>query len=319
MSALANIIAPIFALVLCGYLAGRSKILGDASAGALNKFVYFFALPALLFLFTARAPVADILNWGFIAAFLLGSIATFVAAMLIARFVFGHEQPTLGLFALTSVFSNTAYLGIPLFLTAFGPSQAGPAIVATVSANTIFIGGTIALFEASRSSGRGIIEATFGIVKRLARNPLVVSPVIALPLTLSGAELPSPLIRFLELLGSTAGPAALFALGLSFVERRVQAKPTEISVLLALKLLIHPAVTWLIVYWVFDLDPFWAASAVLLAALPTGALAFVMAEERGKYVAEVSTVTVVSTALSIITISAILVFSPALSGLEALK
>ncbi|MEM9030715.1 MAG: AEC family transporter, partial [Pseudomonadota bacterium] len=209
-------------------------MLGDASAGALNRFVYYFALPALLFLFTARAPVADILNWSFIGAFLLGSVATFAAAIAIGQSVFGHRLPATALFALAAVFPNTAYLGIPLFLTAYGTNQTSPAIVATMTANTVFIAGTIALLEWStdRTGQKGF---AIGLLSKLFLNPLVVAPLLALPIALFDVSMPSPVAGFVELLGSTAGPAALFALGLSFVERRVAAPPVELGAILSIK------------------------------------------------------------------------------------
>ena len=57
MNALLNITLPVFGIIFCGYLAARLKILGPQSSEALNAFVYYFALPAILFVFVARAPV----------------------------------------------------------------------------------------------------------------------------------------------------------------------------------------------------------------------------------------------------------------------
>lgn len=101
----------------------------------------------------------------------------------------------------------------------------------------------------------------------------------------------------------------MFALGLSFVERKISAPPAELGAILSIKLILHPLLVWIAVYWVFGMDGFWAFAAVLLAAMPTGALAFVLAEERDAYVAEVSAVTVLSTALSVVTISVLVLLA----------
>ena len=121
METLVEVAFPVFAIVLTGYLAGQFGILGAQSAAALNCFVYYFALPPVLFVFTARAPITEILNWPFIAAFLGGTTLTLIVALAGGRFVFGHDTPRLAMHGLTAVFANTAYMGIPLFLTAFGP------------------------------------------------------------------------------------------------------------------------------------------------------------------------------------------------------
>ncbi len=73
----------------------------------------------------------------------------------------------------------------------------------------------------------------------------------------------------------------------------------------------HPLLTAGLALWVFDLEPFWAASAILLAALPTGALTFVVASRYGIHVERTSSAILVSTILSVITVSALLaVYAP---------
>jgi len=69
MDAIINVVIPVFGVILTGYLAGRLKLLGPESAAALNRFIFYFALPPALFIFTARAPVEKIFNWPFIGAF----------------------------------------------------------------------------------------------------------------------------------------------------------------------------------------------------------------------------------------------------------
>ena len=72
MDALINVVVPVFGVVLTGYLAGRFGVLGSDSAAALNRFVFYFALPPALFIYMARAPVEKIFNWPFIGAFVGG-------------------------------------------------------------------------------------------------------------------------------------------------------------------------------------------------------------------------------------------------------
>jgi malonate transporter and related proteins len=57
MDALINVVIPVFGLILTGYLAGRFEVLGEESAAALTRFVYYFAFAAALFVFSARAPI----------------------------------------------------------------------------------------------------------------------------------------------------------------------------------------------------------------------------------------------------------------------
>ena len=110
MDALINVVIPVFGIVRAGYLAGRFSVLGSESAVTLNRFVYFFALPALLFAFTARAPLAKVLNWPFIAAFIGAGMLTLCIALIVGRIWFRQDFSTLSMHGLTSVYGNVTYM-----------------------------------------------------------------------------------------------------------------------------------------------------------------------------------------------------------------
>jgi malonate transporter and related proteins len=85
--------------------------------------------------------------------------------------------------------------------------------------------------------------------------------------------------------------------------RRPAGGSPEIAWLVLLKLLVQPLVTAGIGFWLLAMDRLWAAAAVTLAALPTGALVFVLAQQYGIYVQRATAAILVSTVLSVITIS----------------
>ena len=300
---------PVFGVILLGYLSGRFRILGEASSDALNRFVYYFALPPFLFLSTARAPVAEVLNGPFIAASLLGALATLVVVLPGSRILFGLRDPAaLALHGLAAVFANTGYMGIPLFVAAFGPGRALPAVVANMFVTLVTLGTAIMVFElttkdpARRAGMLGYVARTFW------RNPILLAPFLGLLLAALGVALPDPLARLLELLGAAAAPAALFAIGLGLVGRSLSGQLGEVAWLALLKLVVQPFFTWLLVAYVFELDPFWAESAVILAALPVGALVFVVSQQFNVKIATGSAAIIVTTALSVVTLSLLLVW-----------
>ncbi|UWQ89645.1 AEC family transporter [Rhodobacteraceae bacterium M382] len=309
MDTLINVVVPVFAIVLAGYLSGYLRVLGEDSAFALNRFVYYFALPPLLFAFTARAPIDEIFNWPFIFSFLLGTALTLIIALLIGRYVLRRSDTgELALLSLSSVFANTAYMGIPLFATAFGPNGTLPAIIATLAGNTLLIGGTVATLEAARSNSVNGAQAILHVLRTLIRNPLLVSPVLGIAVSFTDQDIPIPIGNFLDLMAASAGPVALFALGLSLVGRKLLGDATEVSCLVFLKLVLHPAITFLLVTYVFVMEAEWAQAAVILSALPAGALVFVVAQQYDVYVQRASSAIIVSTALSVVTVSVVLLF-----------
>jgi malonate transporter len=209
---------------------------------------------------------------------------------------------------LTAVFANTAYMGIPLFLTAFGPDGALPAIVGTLVANTLLIGGAIAAMETVRAKGSSLFDILSEVARTLVRNPLMVAPILGIFASLLTLPIPKPIGNYLDLLAAAAGPAALFALGLSLVGRRLTAGIGEVSWLVILKLGLQPVLTFILVRWVFNVEPVWAEAAIILAALPAGALVFVLAQQYETYVDRASAAIVVSTVLSVATVSGLLIW-----------
>lgn len=307
MQAVLNVALPVFGIILCGYLAGRVKLLGATSSEALNAFVYWFALPPLIFIGMAEAPVDRILNIDFIVTVSLGIAGTGFVVVLGSRYLFGNRGASNGLHAMTALFSNTGYMGIPLFIAAFGEDRVLPAVTATVL-NMFFYGSMTAWVAAVKDDAdkRSGVEIAIGILGALAKNPLVVAPVVGLGISAAQLTVPVPLENLCRILGAAAAPGALFALGLFLVGQKVTAGLVEISWITFFKLVGQPALTWVLAFHVFEMDRFWAVSAVLLAALPTGALVFVTAQQNGVYVQRASAGIVMSTVFSVITLSAML-------------
>ncbi|MGQ9369795.1 AEC family transporter [Azospirillum sp. ST 5-10] len=314
MSAVLNVALPVFAIILAGFLSGKAKLLGDSSSEALNKFVYWMALPAVLFVGTARRPLPELFNGPFIGAFLGAMLATYALGALLGWLLHREKPAVLCMQGLTACFSNTGYMGIPLFLAAFGAERLAPAILATVIMSAIMVGIAVIWLELVQSHGKGLARSLADVGRAVSRNPLIVSSVLGVlwSVLLPGVDLPRPVVTFCELVGAAAGPCALVAIGLFLAGRRLRADLLEMSWIVALKLLVQPALTWALIAGPFPLDPFWAASAIILAALPTGALTFVVASQYRIYVERTSAAILISTILSVVTLSVLLaLYAPA--------
>lgn len=314
MSVVLNVALPVFAIILAGVLSGKAKLLGPASSEALNKFVYWMALPPVLFLGTARRSLPEIFNGPFIGAFLGAMLAVYALGALIGWLVHRERTQILCMQGLTASFSNTGYMGIPLFLAAFGPDHLAPTILATVIMSAIMVGIAVIWLEFANSHGHGLGKALTDVGRALAKNPLIVSTAIGIAWAalLPGVAVPRPIATFCELMGAAAGPCALFAIGLFLAGRSLKADLVEVGWISALKLLVQPALTWALTVTLFPMDPFWTGSAIILAALPTGALTFVVAQQYQIYVDRTSSAILMSTVLSVVTLSALLaVYAPA--------
>ncbi|WP_420549052.1 AEC family transporter [Curvivirga sp.] len=305
MYAILNVALPVFAIMGAGFLCGRFRFLGQDSTAALNGFVYYAALPALFIVSMSRAPVDDILNIPYLAAYVGGTFATYGIALFVASFFFADRLGAMSQHGWSAAFANTGYMGIPLMITAFGEEGAVPAIVATIINGGVLTPLAIVILELDKSDGETkgqMMRRVFGAV---VRNPLLIGAAIGLFFAFTGIALPLPVETFTELLGAAASPAALFAMGLFLVNSEIKSGLIESGWASFIKLIIHPAITWILVI-MLDLPPLFAASAIIMAALPTGGLVFLVSQQFNTYVDRSASIILISTLVSIITLSALL-------------
>lgn len=300
-----EVIAPVFGIMVAGFLAARFRVFGSDSSAALSRFVFYVALPALTFISLARVPVAEVFDWPLIGAFGGACLVLFVVGYAAARFVFPDTPTDRALHALCAMFSSTGYLGLPLVVMAFGDKALIPGIIGTVVTGAIFFPLTVLLAEMSkgRDAGRMILAPFLDVLK----TPMLLAAIAGMLVSFFGVPIPRAVGAFCDILGGAFIPCALFSAGLFVANCTVKGEVREVGWLVFAKLFLHPLVAWWLAYKVLDLEPMKAAIAVLLAALPTGVPAFVLAQQYKAFVMRSNAIIVISTAISVVTLSALLV------------
>jgi len=301
-----NIVLPLFGIMMAGYLAGRLRVLNEGSSEILSRFVFVVALPALIFVSLSRVPVAKFFDWSFLGALGGGMFATFCIGLVVARIVFHHDLTTTGLHAQTAMYSSTGYIGLPLILVTFGDTALIPGIVGTVITGAIFMPLGIILAEIGKGKDTGSFTLTS--LLSVIRNPILVATVAGLSASAFGIAIPKPITTFCEMLGGAYIPCALFSAGLFMVGSSVKGEAKEVSWLVFAKLALHPLITWWLAYQVFELEGILPAIVVLQAALPTGVPAFVLAQQYKTFVVRSNAVIVLSTAISVVSLSGLLIY-----------
>ena len=310
MQVIFNTALPFFALIFCGYGAGRFGLLNPAAVTGVNTFVFYFALPTFIFNLTATSDLADIFKAQFMAAYLSAGLVVFVLAAGLGRLLFRVKLGESAVLGAAAVLGNTGYMGLPLVSAAFGREAAIPLLLGLTIEATIFIPLTIAVVEADRGEGQWL-KVAGSVSAALARNPLIIS--IFAGILVSGFassfafELPAPIANFTDLLGNAAGPCALFALGATLVGRPLLSGLPETSYMSTFKLLIHPSAMWFATTLIFTVDPLWSTVAVLGASLPVAANVFVVARQYNTYLERASSAILLSTLVSMVTVSILLV------------
>ena len=196
-----SISVPFFALIFLGYAARRMDFCDGDGAALLSRFVFFIALPPLMFTKVAANDPADILNWGFVWRYELATIVMFVSAAFLARTAFHLTREEQGIFGLNAAYPNYGYMGIPLCIMAFGDQAALPAGL-MLFADTIFLLGLTAFFVTRE--GGSLLGAVGGILMTMIKNPLLQSVVAGLLFAASGFDMPLVADRLLNLLADAA-------------------------------------------------------------------------------------------------------------------
>lgn len=302
MLAIANIVLPVFALIIAGYVLRKRNVLSNNACTELNRFVVYLALPALMIDVMVNSTWSELYQPEFFYAFELGVFIIFFT-VLAFHWLKTKNLTSATIDATSASYANTGYIGLPLCALTFGADKLGPAMVAailTVSANFAV---SIVFIEASSQSGKSVWTTLKNVGVSLCKNPLIAAPVIAGAFCATGLQLPHGVLQSIKLLGGAASPCALVATGLFLAQRQESSSSAVAIELVILKLIAQPLIAWYFAFHVFNMPPLWAKSAVILSALPTGTGPFMLAELYGKGGGIASRTIFLTTVLGILTLS----------------
>ena len=303
MAEVAGIIAPVFILILLGAGARAWRLLDTAGMRGLNDLTFYLAIPALLFGAVVEAPALRVFDVALL--YFAGCLAVFAAAVLLARRVLGAGLAQASVIGLNSCYGNTVMLGIPIVSAAFGPEGLATVLPVIALHSILLLPLATALIEADGKAGLGPLGLLRQILPGMLRNPIIAALLLAMAWRGLGVPVPLPLHRLLAMLGGAGPTLALFTLGAGLPDFAAQGSAREAGLATVLKLVVLPAMVWGLAH-LAGLGPMPTAVAVLTAGTPTGANAFFLARRTGTLAAASAGTVVVSTALSVLTLSAIL-------------
>lgn len=293
---------PFFAVIGLGFAAGRLRFFSEEATAYLTKFVFYFALSAMLFGFAANLDLHAIFSWSFVAAYLTATAVVWalVGALALAR---GTGVEAAVFEAHSGVIGNVGFLGIPMLALLLGPKAVGPVLM-VLAVDLIVFSTVLTLVITAHREGRMRLGVLGVLAMGLARNPMIVSVVLGLAWGAAGWRLPVPANEFLTLLGAAATPCALFAIGASLAGRRAE----RVGVALwlgAAKLVLHPGAVAAAV-WIFGVERYAGTVMIAAAALPVAGNVFILAQHYGVAPQRVSAAILISTAASVVTVTAVL-------------
>ncbi|MDZ7907842.1 MAG: AEC family transporter [Gemmobacter sp.] len=296
---------PFFALIGLGFWAGHRRIFPPEAVGWLTKFVFYFALSAMLFRFAANLSLAEIFDLPFVLAYLSASLLLYVTVMALALWR-GTPLEEATMEAQCAQSGNTGFLGVPMLVVLLGPAAAGPVLMVLTVDMVVFSSlFTLIITGAARRVARPLDLRRLLALGWLLKNPMIVSIVLGLIWSGAALPLPGPVNEFLAILGGAATPGALFAIGASLAGRGAPRLGNAVWLSFA-KLVLHPALVAVSALWLFRIDPQPAGVMIAAASLPVAGNLYILAQHYGVAPQRVSTAILISTAASILTVTAVI-------------
>jgi hypothetical protein len=308
MTAVFEIVVPVFALIALGLGVGLSGYMRAGDVKIIGRFVIGIALPALLFrlMVTADLPAAS--PWRLWGAFYGALAAVWLLTLALARLVPALAPAGGASAAIAATYGNLVFLGIPLALGHFGEAATTPvALLVSIHAVVHWIAASLRAEWVGRKRHVPIPQMLGQLSRDLALNPIVAPLVVGALWGLTGVGLHPVVDETLAFLAGAAVPSALFMLGLTLSGYGLSGQYGAIALIVALKMAVMPLLAWLAVTYLLPLDPLEASIVVLFAALPAGVNAYLFAARYEAAVGPVSGAIAVGTGLAVLSTSLLLV------------
>jgi malonate transporter len=312
-----GLIAPLFALMLLGYLAGRIAKLPLHGLAWFNFFVIYIALPAMFFKLLSGASLSEFSGYRFIAITTMATLVIFCFCFFLSTAVnqTRYGDPKVGeatIQGFAGAYGNIGYMGPPLVLVAFGPAGIAPAALIFSFDNALhFILAPLLMSLNDQGDREGEVNfpAMFATIAwKIISHPFILATIAGFTAAAFQFVPPVPIAKIIDLLAGAAAPCALFIMGVTAALRPLKRVPAELIYLVPVKLIVHP----LLVYWMLtslgDFSPILIKTAVLMAALPSATNVFILAEQYGVWQERASSAVIVSTIASVLSLSTVLYF-----------
>lgn len=294
-------------MIVLGYVLTRARIF-DAGAGkGITLFVFNVAIPALLFKTVATMDSQQAAPWLLWITFFGGLAVTWALAAVVARHVRTLRTPGGAAASMAAGFGNLALLGTPLALAHFGERVAIPlGMILSIHAPVLWFAATLQREVALHKTSFSIARTARELGRSLATNAIVLGLIAGTLWRFAGLGLHPVAFTMLDMLANASVPTALFALGVSLAGYSLKGAWSGMFALIALKMVLMPILVFLIVRYIVTIPPLWGQVAVLFAAMPTGANAFLFAHRNEEAVPAVSGAIALGTGLAALSASILL-------------
>ncbi|MDH5495193.1 MAG: AEC family transporter [Candidatus Bathyarchaeota archaeon] len=282
-------VIPIFLLIGIGFLSRKIGILKSGDERVLSAYVYYFALPALFFVNMAEIDfTAEILRFMFAG---ITPILVVLTIYTVLYSVFRFSKDTLYLLILSTIFGSLAFFGIPFITLAF-PDREHLATLSAASISVVSVTTSLTILELYKLEKSTRWEGIKHVVRRLSKNPLIISILSGILVSLIRIEFPTPISASLHMLGSTTSTVAIFMLGV-FLYGRKYTNITKALKLSLLRIVFLPVVALLTIK-LFGLIGIERSVLALMHSMPVAISMIILSERYDFYKETIASLILIS-------------------------
>lgn len=298
-------VVPVFLVIALGAWLRQQGSLPDNAGRVLGVFVLKLALPLLVLHLMAQARPQDLARGSFWLGLVGAQGLMFLLVWGVDRLALKRGKREAIIAGMNASINNVGFVGLAIILNLFpGNSEALLVTGLVIFATNL----SISLSQSWLDCLSGGVNGWRGLLRELAGNPLLLAVLCGMVLACTGLGLWEPLDRTARLLGHTAAPCMLLALGLDVQERLGMGRQRLGGVLLrqgwivGCKLLLHPLLCWLLL-WLLGVEGLWLTVSVLLSATAAALVNAVMAEVHKANPAEAALSVLLSNGLSLFSLT----------------
>ena len=206
-----NVTGPIFLILILGVYLRRIGILTDAFVEAGSRLVFNVTLPALLFISVSKTQISESANFALIGLGAALTIVTYLLLELLASVMVKPPEDR-GVVVQGAFRSNMGIIGLAYCANAYGEAGVAAASLYLGLITILFnILSVITLSRPLHQQGQGIMP----IIKGIAKNPLIIGILLALPVSYLEWKLPEVVLKSGEYFAQMTLPLALLCTGAS--------------------------------------------------------------------------------------------------------
>ncbi len=307
MNAIITTVLPVFGLIVVGYGLAKANIIDAVAGRGITLFVFNIAIPAFLFRTVATMAPQDGAPWALWFAFFGGLALAWIAAAIASRFIESLNVSGGAAASMATGFGNLALLGTPLALAHFGTAIAVPlGMILSIHAPMLWTAATLHRELARHSATFSFADTAKSLGKMLVTNAIILGLLAGGLWRMTGLGLNIVPDKMLSMLSDAGVPTALVALGVSLAAYNLRGSWGGMFALIGLKMLAMPVFVFVLARYAVTLPALWIKVAVLFAAMPTGANAFLFAQKNDEAVPAVSGAVALGTGFAAVTASILL-------------